>query len=248
MCIAYKRTARSQGSAEDGAGPLGKNSKKQEALCKSLTKILFSSAAWLPCDCRERSLTPAQRDLWSKPCYKAPWSCGTNLFQVKGLESSAGSTNPVRLETKFIKPWDRCWLLTQLPKQVKRNLLKTHRSMVWSLSHHPVSQETRQGRCAGVTPENPHLDLGLQRHKNKPKSNTDGSGSSVAYPAVWTYSTEPFLPLECRDTEAVLSTGKKYVIQLFTGSSWSVSTIYLNLCCSAVRLRYSKLKCKQKHR
>lgn len=143
MCIAYKRTARSQGSAEDGAGPLGKNSRKHEALCKSLTEILFSSAAWLPCDCRERSLTPAQRDLWSKPCYKAPWSCGTNLFQVKGLESSAGSTNPVRLESKFIKPCNRCWLLTQLPKQVKQSLLITHRSMVWSLSHHPVLQESQ---------------------------------------------------------------------------------------------------------
>ena len=96
-----------------------------------------------------------------------------------------------------------------------------------------VTGVSSQGRCAGLTPENPALDLGLQRHKNKPKSNTDGSGSSLAYPAGWTYSSEPFLPLECWDTEAVLSIGKKYVIQLFTGSSWSVSTIYLNLCCSA---------------
>lgn len=89
-----------------------------------------------------------------------------------------------------------------------------------------------QCRCAGVTPENPPLDPGLQRHKNKLKSNTDGSGSSLAYTAGWTYSSEPFLPLECWDTEAVLLTGKKYVIQLFIGSSWSVSTVYLNWCCS----------------
>lgn len=96
-----------------------------------------------------------------------------------------------------------------------------------------VTGVSGQGRCAGVTPENPPLDPGLQRHKNKLKSNTDGSGWSLAYTAGWTYSSEPFLPLECWDTEAVLSTGKKYVIQLFTGSSWSVSTVYLNWCCSA---------------
>lgn len=60
-----------------------------------------------------------------------------------------------------------------------------------------VTGVSGQGRCAGVTPENPPLDPGLQRHKNKLKSNTDGSGWSLAYTAGWTYSSEPFLPLEC---------------------------------------------------
>lgn len=57
-----------------------------------------------------------------------------------------------------------------------------------------VTGVSSQGRCAGLTPENPALDLGLQRHKNKPKTNADGSGLSLAYPAGWTYSSEPLSP------------------------------------------------------
>lgn len=146
-----------------------------------------------------------------------------------------------------------CWLHKPSPVRIE-----IHKTMRQVLTLNPVTQTGKaksaqnpqkhgavthpspsikgvsgQGRCAGVTPENPPLDPGLQRHKNKLKSNTDGSGSFLAYTADWMYSSEPFLPLECWDMEAVLSTGKKYVIQLFTGSSWSVSTVYLNRCCSA---------------